>query len=95
MTFDPDTAYSELRPYFHESVRRNEPLAHHSAFGVGGPADVWVSLEAKKELIDLVRLCAEGHSPLLIAVGPLKTSLDSDPGEVRVKSRPSRRSFAR
>ena len=67
MTFNTDTVYNELRPYFQERVRRNEPLAHHSAFGVGGPADVWVSLEAKKELIDLVRLCAEGHYPLLIA----------------------------
>ena len=67
MTFHTDTVYNELRPYFRERVRRNEPLARHSAFGVGGPADVWVSLEAKKELIDLVRLCAEGHYPLLIA----------------------------
>ncbi len=67
MTWNTETVYTELRPYFQERVRRNEPLAHHSAFGVGGPADVWVSLEAKQELIDLVRLCAEGHYPLLIA----------------------------
>ncbi len=66
MTFNTDTVYNELRPYFQGRVRRNEPLARHSAFGVGGPADVWVSLEAKKEVIDLVRLCAEGHYPLLI-----------------------------
>jgi UDP-N-acetylmuramate dehydrogenase len=67
MTFNADTTYNELRPYFQERVRRNEPLARHSAFGVGGPADVWVSLESREELIDLVRLCAEGHYPLLIA----------------------------
>ncbi len=67
MTWNTETVYTELRPYFQERVRRNEPLARHSAFGVGGPADVWVSLEAKQELIDLVRLCAEGHYPLLIA----------------------------
>jgi len=45
MKFNADTAYSELRPHFQERVRPNEPLAHHSAFGVGGPADVWVSLK--------------------------------------------------
>src|SRR2546428_3897101 len=67
MTFDADTAYSELHPYFQERVRRNEPLARHSAFEVGGPADMWVSLESREELLSLVRLCAEGHYPLLIA----------------------------
>jgi UDP-N-acetylmuramate dehydrogenase len=67
MTFDTDTAYNELRPHFQERVRRHEPLARHSAFGVGGPADVWVSLESKEELTGLVRLCAERHCPLLIA----------------------------
>jgi len=65
--FDTVTAYNELHPYFQERVRRNEPLARHSAFGVGGPADVWVSLHSKQELIDLVRLCAQEHWPLLIA----------------------------
>ena len=67
MTFDADTVYSELHPHFQERVRRNEPLARHSAFGVGGPADMWISLESREELLSLVRLCAEGHSPLLIA----------------------------
>src|SRR5207244_9287020 len=49
-----------------ERARRNELLARHSAFGVGGPADVWVSLTSKEELLDLVRLCAERRYPLLI-----------------------------
>ncbi len=67
MTFNADTAYNELRPYFQERVHRNEPLSRHSALGAGGPADVWVSLKSREELIDLVRLCAEGHYPLLVA----------------------------
>ncbi|HEX6482241.1 MAG TPA: UDP-N-acetylmuramate dehydrogenase [Ktedonobacteraceae bacterium] len=67
MAFAADTTFDELRLHFQERVRRNELLAHHSAFGVGGPADVWVSLTAKEELVDLVRLCAERHYPLLIA----------------------------
>ena len=35
MTFYTDMVYNELRPYFQERVRRNEPLARHSAFGEG------------------------------------------------------------
>jgi UDP-N-acetylmuramate dehydrogenase len=66
MAFHTDTAFNELRPHFQERVRRNELLAHHSAFGVGGPADIWVSLASKEELIGLVRLCAERRYPLLI-----------------------------
>ncbi len=37
MTFDVETAYRELRIHFGERVRRNEPLARHCTFGVGGP----------------------------------------------------------
>lgn len=67
MAFDTDTAFNELRLHFKERVRRNELLARHSAFGVGGPADVWISLTSKEELVALVRLCGERHYPLLIA----------------------------
>jgi UDP-N-acetylmuramate dehydrogenase len=66
MAFHADTPFNELRPRFQERVRRHELLARHSAFGVGGPADVWVSLTSKEELMGLVRLCAERHYPLLI-----------------------------
>ncbi len=48
MRFNADTAYKELRPHFQERVRRNEPLARHCTFGVGGPADVWISLETRR-----------------------------------------------
>ena len=66
MAFHAQTAFNELRPHFQERVRSNELLARHSAFGAGGPADVWVSLTSKEELLDLVQLCAERHYPLLI-----------------------------
>src|SRR5712692_2567916 len=79
MTFDADTIYTELRPYFAGRVRRNEPLARHGTFGVGGPADVWVSLETPKELLDLVRLCLERHWPLLL-VGNGTNVLFADAG---------------
>ncbi len=66
MTFDVETAYTKLRSQFGERVRRNEPLARHGTFGVGGPADVWVSLDTQEALIGLVTICAEYCWPLLI-----------------------------
>lgn len=66
MTFDVETVYSELHPHFQERVRRNEPLARHCTFGVGGPADIWVSLDTRRELLTLTQLCAQNKWPLLI-----------------------------
>jgi UDP-N-acetylmuramate dehydrogenase len=67
MTFDLEIAYRELRSHFGERVRRNEPLARHCTFGVGGPADIWISVETQEELIGLVTLCSEQRWPLLLA----------------------------
>lgn len=79
MTFDVETAYTELRSHFRERVRCNEPLARHGTFGVGGPADVWVSLDARDDLISLVRLCVEKQWPLLV-VGNATNVLYADEG---------------
>src|SRR5260370_13055072 len=66
MTFDAEKIYAELRPHFQERVRRNEPLARHCTFGVGGSAEVWVSLDTSRELVDLVTLSTERQCPLLL-----------------------------
>src|SRR5437660_7639852 len=66
MTFDAETIYKKLQPYFQKRVRLNEPLARHCTFGVGGPADVWVSLDTSRELVDLVTLSSERQWPLLL-----------------------------
>jgi UDP-N-acetylmuramate dehydrogenase len=79
MTFDSETVYNEFHPYFQKRVRQHELLARHAAFGVGGPADVWISLESQEELLDLVRLCAQEHWPLLI-VGNGTNILFADAG---------------
>jgi UDP-N-acetylmuramate dehydrogenase len=79
MTFGAETMYSELRAHFQERVRRNEPMARHCTFGVGGPADIWVSLETSRELNDLVILCAERQWPLLF-VGNGTNILYADAG---------------
>src|SRR5216683_5102834 len=79
MTFDPEIVYNELHPYFQKGVRQHEPLARHAAFGVGGPADVWLSLASKEVLHHLVRLCAQEHWPLLV-VGNGTNVLFADAG---------------
>jgi UDP-N-acetylmuramate dehydrogenase len=79
MTFDVDNTYTQLQPYFKGRMRRDEPLARHGTFGVGGPADIWVSLETPRELIDLVRLSMQDHWPLLL-VGNGTNTLYADAG---------------
>ncbi len=66
MTFEIETAYTELHSLIGERVRRNEPLARHCTFGVGGLADIWVSLISREEVQNVVTLCAERRWPLLI-----------------------------
>ncbi len=79
MTFDVETAYGELHASLGRQVRRDEPLARHSTFGVGGPADVWVSLDTQEHLLKLVRMCAERRWPLLL-VGNGTNTLFADAG---------------
>jgi UDP-N-acetylmuramate dehydrogenase len=66
MTFSSEEIYNELYPHFQERVLQNEPLANHCTIGIGGPADIWLSLTTRKELLNLVSLCTEKHWPLLI-----------------------------
>ncbi len=66
MTFEIETAYTELHALLGERVRRDESLARHCTFGVGGPADIWVSLTTREDLLGVVTVCAEQRWPLLI-----------------------------
>ncbi len=79
MTFDAEAVYTELQAHFKKRVRRDESLARHCTFGVGGPADIWVSLENREELVGLVRLCAERRWSLLL-VGNGTNTLYADAG---------------
>ncbi|MCX8073163.1 MAG: UDP-N-acetylmuramate dehydrogenase [Candidatus Binatia bacterium] len=47
----------ELRALFGRRVRRNEPLAKHTSFRIGGPADYWVEIQEPRE-IAAVQECA-------------------------------------
>ncbi len=79
MTFESTPAYTTLHPYFQQRVLYNEPLAQHSGFGVGGPADLWLSLETREELNDLINLCGQQRWPLLL-VGAGTNILYADSG---------------
>jgi UDP-N-acetylmuramate dehydrogenase len=79
MSFDAKTINTKLHPHFQERVRLDEPLSRHCTFGVGGPADVWVSLDTSRELVDLVSTCIEEQWPLLL-VGNGTNSLFADAG---------------
>lgn len=79
MTFESTRAYDALHPYFHQRVRSNEPLAQHSSFDVGGSADLWLSLETRQEINDLINLCGQQHWPLLL-VGAGSNILYADAG---------------
>jgi UDP-N-acetylmuramate dehydrogenase len=79
MAFDLEIAYAELQPHFQARARRSELLARHCTFGVGGPADLWVTLKTADELIRLVHVCAERLWPLLL-VGNGTNTLYADEG---------------
>lgn len=79
MTFHTDTVYQVLLPHFRERIKRDEPLARHNVFGVGGTADLWIAVETRNELIGLANMCAEEHWPLLI-IGHGSNSLFADAG---------------
>jgi UDP-N-acetylmuramate dehydrogenase len=47
-------------------VRRNEPLARHTQYGVGGPADWFLVLDDPAPLEQLLPRCAESHIPVSV-----------------------------
>lgn len=86
MTFDAEKVYQELHSRYQERVRRNEPLSRHGTFGVGGPADVWISLETSEDVLELVGQCMAHQWPLLL-VGNGTNVLYSDAGARGVVAR--------
>ena len=77
--FDIEQTYQVLQQHFHNRVLRSEPLSKHCSFAVGGPADLWVTLETQQELESLIRFCTIEQWPLLL-VGAGRNVLFSDAG---------------
>jgi UDP-N-acetylmuramate dehydrogenase len=76
----------ELRAIFGARLRLNEPLSRHGTFGVGGPADAWVSVTREEDLLALVNLASERNWPLTL-VGNGTNALFSDAGARGVVAR--------
>jgi UDP-N-acetylmuramate dehydrogenase len=81
-----ETMLDELRAIFGARLRPNEPLSRHGTFGVGGPADAWVSVTREEELLALVDLASERGWPLML-VGNGTNALFSDTGARGVVAR--------
>lgn len=47
-------------------VRRNEPLARHTQYGIGGPADFFLTLHDPERLADLMPRCKESGVPFTV-----------------------------
>ena len=70
---------AELGAIFGKRLKAGEPLARHGTFGVGGPADAWVTLTREDELPLLARLARERGWPLML-VGNGTNVLYADAG---------------
>ena len=47
-------------------VRRDEPLARHTTFGIGGPADVYAAASTADELRQMTTICHRHETPFFI-----------------------------
>lgn len=77
--YSPEAAFAAVSAIFGARAKAMEPLSQHGTFGVGGPADVWVSVVSEEELARLVTLAWERRIPLLL-VGNGTNSLYADAG---------------
>ncbi len=72
--------YEKLRSVVQEErVIRNEPMANHTTFRIGGPAAYYVRPDTQEELIRTVRLCRQEAVPWYV-VGHGSNLLVSDEG---------------
>ncbi len=60
-------------------LRRDEPLARHSQFGIGGPADLFLRIEDLGLVGELVERCAQSRLPLTV-LGAGSNALIQDGG---------------
>lgn len=74
-----DTLEQHLRSRLHGDVRRREPMARHTTYRIGGPAELYVTCDTMTDLIEAVRSCdAEGIER--VTVGKGSNLLVSDEG---------------
>lgn len=72
--------YQKLQSLFkRDQIRIKEPLATHTSFQIGGPADCFLLPETEEQVAEAVRLCREEGMPFFI-LGKGSNLLVSDAG---------------
>ena len=61
--------YQELVKVLGKGLKRNEPMARHTTFKIGGPADFFYEAKTERELILAVKLARELKIPYFILGG--------------------------
>lgn len=70
---------AELRGLLAGEVRENEPMARHTTFRIGGPADLYITCDTLADVSEAIRACAEEDIPWTVA-GKGSNLLVSDEG---------------
>jgi UDP-N-acetylmuramate dehydrogenase len=70
---------TELARALGSRVRFDEPMARHTSFRIGGPADVWVEVDSADELARAATILARTSSPVFV-LGAGTNILVSDRG---------------
>ena len=76
---DVEGLANKLSARFGHRLRRSEPLAAHTTLRVGGPADLWLTVTALNELIEVAALAWAHQVPILL-LGSGANMLVSDRG---------------
>jgi UDP-N-acetylmuramate dehydrogenase len=59
-----------LKDRFGPQVLFDEPMSRHTTFGIGGPADVLMTVETDEQIKDLARWCSQrGHPMMILGAG--------------------------
>jgi len=73
------TAYSRLSRSITGTLSRNEPLARHTSYRIGGPADLWVVCDTTADVAEALTILTEEHIPYTV-IGKGTNLLVADEG---------------
>ena len=56
----------DVRERMRGEIKEDEPMARHTSFRIGGPADVWAQPATREDLFALIGMCVEKAVPHMI-----------------------------
>lgn len=83
-----DSFFKKVLAIQTENVKRDVPMAHHTTFKIGGPADLMIEPESVESFARLVKLCHLESVPMMV-IGAGSNLLVSDKGIDGVVVKPS------